>query len=73
MQHTFHNMSHSQCICNIAFIICMEYILHDILQYIMTVEEDVLQRVYMLWAGIVLATLALSYTTPWDNYLVYKV
>jgi hypothetical protein len=40
--------------------------------YLMTVE-DVLQRVYMLGAGIVLAVLALSYTTPWDNYLVYKV
>jgi lycopene cyclase domain-containing protein len=27
---------------------------------------------YMLGAGMVLAALALTYTTPWDNYLVYK-
>ncbi len=31
-----------------------------------------LLRVYMLGAGMVLAALALTYTTPWDNYLVYK-
>jgi len=29
-------------------------------------------RVRMLHAALVLAFLALTYTTPWDNYLVYK-
>jgi len=36
-----------------------------------TVETQQL-RVYMLRAGAVLTVLALAYTTPWDNYLVYK-
>ena len=29
-------------------------------------------RVRMLYASLVLALLALTYTTPWDNYLVYR-
>jgi lycopene cyclase domain-containing protein len=31
-----------------------------------------LLRKRMAHAGAVLALLALAYTTPWDNYLVYK-
>ena len=45
---------------------------HSSSQLRRVVAETQQLRVYMLWAGLVLAALALAYTTPWDNYLVYK-